>query len=164
MSARGIGVTAVDHDPERIGIAKQYGNKVYFGDVRRVDVLRAAGAQEARIIFICVDDKDACNEAIKHLRATFPNLPILARAFDRNHVLELIELDVDYFIRDTFESSVAMGKEGLRRLAVDPAIADEIEQEFRRRDHERLSNQKTHGEFAGVETVFTKFDGRTADE
>ncbi len=94
----------------------------------------------------------------------FPNLPIMARAFDRNHVLELIDLDVDYFIRDTFESSVAMGKEGLRRLGLEPAIADEIEQEFRRRDHERLRIQKTDGEFAGVETVFTKFDGRTADD
>ncbi len=164
MKARGIDVIAIDHDPGRIRIAEQYGNKVYFGDVRRADVLRAAGAQEARLIFICVDDKDACSEAIKHLRAMFPNLPIMARAFDRNHVLELIELDVDYFIRDTFESSVAMGKEGLRRLGVDPAIADEIEQEFRRRDHDRLGIQKSHGEFAGVETVFTKFDGRTADE
>ena len=112
-------------------------------------------------MLICVDDKDACNEAIKHLRSAFPNLPILARAFDRNHVLELIEMDVDYFIRDTFESSITMGKEALKRLGLDSTLVDEIEQEFRRRDYERLSIQKSHGEFAGVETVFTKYDGRS---
>ena len=112
MHAQGIGITAVDHDPERIQIAEKYCNKVYFGDVRRADVLAAAGAGKARLIFICVDDPEACNAGIGHVRAAFPKAQILARAFDRNHVLQLMQMDVDYFLRETFESSVAMGKEG----------------------------------------------------
>jgi CPA2 family monovalent cation:H+ antiporter-2/glutathione-regulated potassium-efflux system protein KefB len=158
MHAQGIGITAVDHDPERIQIAEKYCNKVYFGDVRRADVLAAAGAGKARLIFICVDDPEACNAGISHVRAAFPKAQILARAFDRNHVLQLMQMDVDYFLRETFESSVVMGKEGLRRLGLDPAKVEDIEQEFRRRDQERLSIQQAEGEFAGVEKVFARYD------
>jgi CPA2 family monovalent cation:H+ antiporter-2/glutathione-regulated potassium-efflux system protein KefB len=111
MHAEGIGVTAVDHDTGRIEIAEKYGNKVYFGDVRRADVLAAVGAGKARLIFICVDHPEACNAGIGHVRAAFPKAQILARAFDRDHVLQLLQMDVDYFLRETFESSVALGKE-----------------------------------------------------
>jgi len=163
LNARGIEVIAVDNDPVRIRIAGQYGNKVYYGDGRRADVLRAAGADEARLILICVDDREACNQAIRQVRSAFPNLPILARAFDRNHVLELLDMDVDFFIRDTFESSVVMGKEALRRLGVEPALVDEIEQEFRRRDTDRLCIQKSQGECAGTETVFTPYGDRAPE-
>lgn len=164
MHAQGIGVTAVDHDPERIGIAAKYGNKVYFGDVRRADVLAAAGAGKARLIFICVDDPEACNAGIGHVRAAFPKAQILARAFDRDHVLQLMQMDVDYFLRETFESSVAMGKEGLRRLGLDPAKVDDIEQEFRRRDQERFSIQQAEGQFAGVDKVFGRYDKAASQE
>ena len=126
--------------------------------MRRADVLAAAGAGKARLIFICVDDPEACNAGIGHVRAAFPKAQILARAFDRNHVLQLMQMDVDYFLRETFESSVAMGKEGLRRLGLDPAKVEDIEQEFRRRDQERLSIQQAEGEFAGVEKVFARYD------
>ena len=158
LHARGYSVTAVDNDPERIEIAKKYGNKVFFGDVRRIDVMTSAGAAEARLLFVCVDDKDASNEAMRTLRAHFPNLEILVRAHDRNHLLELQALDANYLIRDTFESSVELGKEGLRRLGVEPTLVAEIEAEFRRRDQERLAIQKIEGEFAGVERVFTSYN------
>jgi glutathione-regulated potassium-efflux system protein KefB len=164
MHAQGIGVTAIDHDPERIEIAEKYCNKVYFGDVRRADVLAAAGAGKARLIFICVDDPETCNAGIGHVRAAFPKAQILARAFDRNHVLQLMQMDVDYFLRETFESSVAMGKEGLRRLGLDSAKVEDIEQEFRRRDLERLSIQQAEGEFAGVEKVFARYDETASQE
>jgi CPA2 family monovalent cation:H+ antiporter-2/glutathione-regulated potassium-efflux system protein KefB len=158
MHARGYSVTTVDNDPERIETSKKYGNKVFFGDVRRIDVLTAAGAAEARLLFVCVDETDATNEAMRTLRTHFPNLEVLVRAHDRNHLLELQELEADYLIRDTFESSVELGKEGLRRLGVEPALVEEIEAEFRRRDQERLAVQKVEGEFAGVERVFTSYD------
>ena len=69
-----------------------------------------------------------------------------------------MQMDVDYFLRETFESSVVMGKEGLRRLGLDPAKVEDIEQEFRRRDQERLAIQQAEGEFAGVEKVFARYD------
>jgi CPA2 family monovalent cation:H+ antiporter-2/glutathione-regulated potassium-efflux system protein KefB len=157
MNARGIDVTAIDNDPTRIEIAKKYGNKVYFGDVRRSDVLATAGTGEAQMIFVCVDDKEACNQAIKHIRAAFPSIQIMARAYDRNHVLELMQQDVDWLVRETFESSVAMGKEGLRRLDVDPAVIETIEEEYRHRDEARFLVQEAEGEFAGVDKVFTSY-------
>jgi CPA2 family monovalent cation:H+ antiporter-2/glutathione-regulated potassium-efflux system protein KefB len=157
MKARGIDVTAIDNDPTRIETAKKYGNKVYFGDVRRSDVLATAGTGKAQMIFVCVDDKEACNQAIKHIRAAFPSVQIMARAYDRNHVLELMRQDVDWFVRETFESSVAMGKEGLRRLDVDPVVIEMIEEEHRLRDEERFHVQQAEGEFAGVDKVFTSY-------
>lgn len=157
MAARGIAVTAIDHDPKRIEIAKRYCSKVYFADVRRADVLATVGAGEVRLIFLCVDDPDACIEAIRHVHAAFPQLEIVARAYDRDHVLRLLQEDVDCFIRETFESSIAMGKEGLRRLNVDARVVDDIEAKFRRRDEERFRIQQAEGRFAGVEQVFTRY-------
>jgi len=158
MAARGIGVTAVDHDPGRIDIARRYGNKVYFGDVRRLDVLEAAGAADARAIFLCVDDPAAVNEAVDRLRGRFPNAALLVRAFDRNHVLQLMQRDVDDSVRETFESSIALGLQGLRQLGVDGPQLEAIEQEFRRRDRERLAVQQVEGEYAGSDLVFTRYD------
>jgi voltage-gated potassium channel Kch len=75
-----------------------------------------------------------------------------------------MQMDVDYFLRETFESSVAMGKEGLRRLGLDPAKVDDIVQEFRRRDQERFSIQQAEGQFAGVDKVFGRYDETTSQE
>lgn len=151
-------VTAIDRDPERIRVARQFGVKVYFGDVTRMDVLEAAGAREARAIFICVNDREACTAAARMLRANCPNVMILARAFDRMHVMELLELEVDYFIRETFESSVQLAAEGIRRLGCETDNVEHIIQQFRHRDQERLLLQQKEGILAGREMLDTPYD------
>lgn len=141
MSARGFEVTAIDKDPNRIRMAAEFGNKVYYGDFQRVDVLRAAGATRADLLFIMVGNPQGCLKALGAIRSAFPKLKIIARAFDRFHAIDLMQCEADYVVRETFESAVLMGKEGLRHLGVDESTVRDIEEEFRKRDDARLLAQ-----------------------
>ncbi|MDJ0946278.1 MAG: monovalent cation:proton antiporter-2 (CPA2) family protein [Kiloniellales bacterium] len=158
LRASDYAVTAIDRDPERIRIARDFGVKVYFGDVTRLDVLEAAGATRARAIFICVNDRAACSAAARALRDRCPNALLLARAFDRVHVMELLELGVDYFVRETFESSVLLASEGIRRLGCEADTVEHIVQQFRHRDQERLMLQQKDGMLAGLDQLNTPYD------
>lgn len=158
MMARGIEVTAIDKDPERIRTAEKFGNKVYYGDIRRVDVLRAAGADAADLIFVSVNSQRECNTLVALIRASFPKLRILVRAYDRMHALELLDIGADFVVRETFESSVKLGLEGLRLLDTDEDVLATIGEEFRARDQERLMAQRSGDIFAKRDIVFTRFD------
>lgn len=158
MMARGISVTAIDNNPERIREAEKFGNQVYYGDIKRVDVLRAAGAEEADLIFVSLNSRRDCNTLVAMLRASFPKLRVLVRAYDRIHALELLDIGADFVIRETFESSVKLGLEGLRLMDTEEDIIDSIGKEFRDRDQERLMAQRSGDIFAKRDIVFTRFD------
>jgi monovalent cation:proton antiporter-2 (CPA2) family protein len=157
LKLRGYAVTLVDSSPERIRIARTFGDKVFFGDVRRGDILRIAGADRAKAIFLCADDPDAVRHAAKALRWRFPHLLIFARAPDRVGELELLKAGADIAIRETFESSIAMAREALGQLG-DGSAADEIIDEFRRRDAELLRYQSEFGALGGYEKMREQFD------
>ena len=157
LKLRGYDVTLVDSNPERIRIARTFGDKVFFGDVRRGDILRIAGADRARAIFLCADDPDAVRHAAKALRWRFPHLLIFARATDRVGELELLKAGADVAIRETFESSIAMAREALDQLG-DGSAAAEIIDEFRRRDAELLRYQSEFGALGGYEKMREQFN------
>ncbi|WP_282605758.1 monovalent cation:proton antiporter-2 (CPA2) family protein [Pelagibius sp. Alg239-R121] len=164
MAARGVIATAIDTDPERIEIAKTFGTKVFYGDVQRIDVLRAAGAAEAEIIFVCADDKDSCTEMLKRIKGSFPKVKTIVRAYDRMHVMELSDWTTGLIVRETFESSVLMGREGLLRLGFSETDVDDTLTEFRRRDSERLRLQKTIGIYAAAERMQTPYPPASSEE
>lgn len=147
----GIEVTAIDGDPRRIEAAKRFGHKVYFGDATRTDVLAAAGAGEADMIFVTIDNREACLTAIREIRKRFPGITIMARAHDRIHAMRMLDSDADYFVRDTFESSIILAAEGLRRLGQQDETIEHVVEEFRRADADLLNRQKTQGLHAGSE-------------
>jgi monovalent cation:proton antiporter-2 (CPA2) family protein len=159
LRLRGYDVTLVDSSPERIRIARTFGDRVFFGDVRRGDILRIAGADRAKAIFLCADDPDAVRHAAKALRWRFPHVLIFARATDRVAELELLKAGADVAIRETFESSIAMAREALHQLG-DGDAADEIIEEFRRRDAELLRYQSEFGAQGGYEKMREQFDLR----
>jgi glutathione-regulated potassium-efflux system protein KefB len=155
LRARGVEVMLVDASPNQIQLTRQFGNFVYFGDGRRADVLRAAGADKAQMLIYCMDGIAVDTATIERVKSAFPHLQILVRAYDRRHVMQLIKGDADYVIRETFESGVALGKEALRRLEVDEETILSIEGEFRRRDGERLALQVASGDIqAGSNLIF----------
>ncbi len=156
-SCAAIEVTLVDSSPERIRIARTFGDKVFFGDVRRGDILRVAGADQAKAIFLCADDVDAMRHAVKALRWRFPHILIFARASDRVGELELLKAGADVAIRETFESSIAMAREALDQLG-DGDAADEIIEEFRRRDAELLRYQSEFGALGGYQKMREEFN------
>lgn len=153
--ARGVQVTCIDSKSSQIELSRRFGAQVYYGDGRRVDVLRAAGAEDARLLVFCQDGTSVSAANIEAIRMEFPTLTILARAYDRRHAIALMKADVDFIVRETFESGVMLGKETLRRLAVPDDIVTSIEEEFRRRDTERLALQSASGDLqAGRDLLF----------
>ena len=103
LLARGIDVSIIDIDTEMIRSAAEFGFKVYYGDGCRLDMLRAAGAGEAKAILVCVDDRAAADRAVALVKAEFPLAKLLVRSYDREHALKLVEAGVDVQVRETFE-------------------------------------------------------------
>lgn len=165
LAARGIFVTLIDLKPSQIELTGRFGVKVYYGDGRRVDVLRAAGADEADLIVFANDGGWLGKATLEPIRAAFPSARLLARAFDRRHWLELRAADVEVAVREVFDSAVRMGREALTALGTDPVTVDAIEEEFRRRDGERLAAQLCSGGdlFAGRELLMRPGDGIFAE-
>ncbi|MFN4024422.1 MAG: monovalent cation:proton antiporter-2 (CPA2) family protein [Hyphomonas sp.] len=154
LMARGYTVTIIDNDPEMIRVAADFGFKVWYGDGQRMDILHAAGAHHASLVLVCVDDKAAATKIVEIVRHEFPNALLLARAFDRDHGLELVRAGVDFPVRETFESALKFARSALDRLGEpEDAIEDAIEQ-VRRRDEERFALQLTGGTYAGRELMF----------
>lgn len=159
LRLRGYEVTTIDSSAERIRIAQSFGNKVFFGDVRRGEIMRLAGAEEARAVFLCADEHETVVQATRTLREKFPHLMLFARAHDRVAKVELRKAGADVVIREMFESSVTMAREALDRFG-DGDVAEEVIEEFRRRDAELLRLQTEFGAQKGYEKMREDFDLR----
>ena len=146
LLSRDVDVTIIDTDIEMIASASEFGFKVYYGDGRRADVLRACGAASTRAIAVCVDDRQAASQIARMCRQLFPQARILVRAFDREHALELVGLDVHYQVRETFESALRFGQAALEALDMDAEVAAQVAAEVRQRDGERFALEVAAGD------------------
>src|SRR5690606_20396743 len=95
---RGVDVSIIDNDVEMIRAAATFGFKVYYGDGTRLDILHAAGADNAEAILVCVDNPDATRTIVERIKSEFPLTPVLARAYDRGSALQLIREGIDFQI------------------------------------------------------------------
>ncbi|MBS7585875.1 monovalent cation:proton antiporter-2 (CPA2) family protein [Ancylobacter defluvii] len=145
LLAGGLSVTLIETDPELIRISQDFGFKVYYGDGTRLDILHAAGAHEARLIVVAVNDGDTAVKITELIKAEFPLVPVLARAIDRENAAELIHVGADFQIRETFESALALGEHALAMMDVEEARRTDIIASVRRRDAERLDIELTGG-------------------
>lgn len=155
LLSRGCAVTVIDRNVEAVRNAARFGFKIFYGDGTRLDVLRAAGAGSARVIVLCVDDRNAALAMADLIRAEFPLVKLHARAYDRVHALELMNREVDVVMRETTLSALELGRETLLALGSDEETADLITQDVRARDHQRLLAQKEAGMMAGRELLRT---------
>ncbi len=153
LLAEGIDVTTIDNDPDMIQQAARFGFKVYYGDGTRLDVLRAAGAVEVRLIAICVNDREAASRIVHLVHAEFSGTKLYVRSFDRRHSLQLIAAGVDFELRETYESALLFGRKTLEGLGLDPERAAEVEEFVRRRDLDRLALQQAEGMSAGIDLL-----------
>jgi voltage-gated potassium channel Kch len=156
--AKKIGVTLIDKKPQQIELSEEFGSKVYYGDGTRVDLLRTAGAAEAKAIIFCNDNDDntLTKATLKRVLEAFPQASVMVRAFDRRHLLSLDKLDLTYAQREMFDSAVKMGRAALKVVGVPREGIDKVEQEYRSRDLERLERQSETGDLhAGWERAFT---------
>lgn len=146
LLAAGIKVSLIDTDIEAIDAGRRFDLNVFYGDGTRVDLLRQAGADEARAIIFCVDGDGLGKAQLQPVLNAFPNTAILVRAFDRRHMMVLARLDISGAVRELFESAVLLGREALEVLGVEDRDVDKIEAEYRRRDGMRLEAQIETGD------------------
>ncbi|TSJ64746.1 potassium transporter [Starkeya sp. 3C] len=146
-------ISIIETDTDAIRNAQDFGFKVYYGDGARLDILHAAGAGEARLVVIAVNDREASLKIAELIKAEFPLVPVLARSFDREHAIELINAGVEWQIRETFESALALGEKALELLNVDEEERERVVEDIRRRDSDRLAIEITDGIYAGRELI-----------
>ena len=156
LLAEDIDVTTIDNDPEMIQDAGGFGFKVYYGDGTRLDVLRAAGAGEARLVAVCIDNRQAASRIVDLVRAEFPGTKLYVRSYDRRHTLQLIAKGVDFELRETYESALVFGRSTLEALGLDSERAAATEQFVRARDLDRLAVQLAEGLSAGTDLLSTR--------
>ncbi len=153
MLTQKIDVTVIDKEVERIKSAARFGFKIYYGDGTRLDVLRAAGAGKAKLIAVCVDDKEAAKRITEIVKQEFPQARVHVRVYDRVHAIELMGVGVDRFVRETFESALYFGRITLEVLGLSPDEAATIVADVRKRDLQRLEAQATDGILARADLL-----------
>ena len=151
LTADGIETTLLDHDSSQIELTGRFGYKVFYGDASRVQLLKSAGAEEAKLLVIAIDEKDKAVQMVVAAKQYFPQLRILARAFDRSHAYRLMDSGADVITRETFGSALLMGEEALKLLGYDAARAYRVMRTFKQHDEEGL--QKLF-EFWGDEQAY----------
>jgi len=138
LAANGIAFTAMDKDAEHIEFVRQFGNKVYFGDATRLDLLKKSGIEEARVLLVAIDNAEEITELVKLVQHEFPQVKIIARARHRMHAIELAKLGVSYFVREMFDSALSASKEVLKAYGYTQGQADNMASIFSEHDQKML--------------------------
>lgn len=138
LKAAGFESTLLDHDAGQIELTGRFGNRVFYGDASRTELLEAAGAKSARLLVIAIDDREKAVRMVEVAKLQFPHLKVLARAIDRPHTYELIKAGADFFARETFGSALATGEQALRMLGVSEQRASRMAKVFEKHDTEGL--------------------------
>ncbi|OYX68878.1 MAG: potassium transporter [Caulobacter sp. 32-67-35] len=134
LTANGFRSTVLDSDIEQIDLLRRFGRRVHYGDATRMDLLRAAGIERARMLIVALDDREKTVELVETARKAFPDLVILARAWDRRHAYDLLANGADAVERETFESALALGQTALQKLGFRAHRAHRAASFFRRHD------------------------------
>jgi glutathione-regulated potassium-efflux system ancillary protein KefC len=144
LSANGFAVSVLDHDADQVEVLRGFGRKVNYGDATRLDLLRIAGAAEAQLLVVAIDDPEKSLELVETARKAFPNLKIVARAFDRRHAYELMTRKVDGLERETFAASVRLAVKSLQLLGRGAYKSDRAGKIFTRYDERILADMFSH--------------------
>jgi len=144
LATRGIPFTALDVDSEQLDFFAQFGEKVYFGDASRLDLLRAARADKAAILVIAIDDIEASMKCAEIAKQYFPHLKIFARAHNRLHAYRLLDLGIARVWRETFHSSAEMAGRVLTELGLPESTAEETVRIFTLHDERLLRRAAAH--------------------
>jgi CPA2 family monovalent cation:H+ antiporter-2 len=116
LRANGIQATILDNDSDRVELLRKMGFKVYYGDATRVDLLRSAGAENAKLLIAAIDSPETNKELIRNVRKHFPNLEVMSRARNRYDAYDLIDMEVKHIYRETLYTSVFMAIDVMRKL------------------------------------------------
>jgi glutathione-regulated potassium-efflux system ancillary protein KefC len=144
LFANGVRAVVLDHDPDQIALLRELGYPVFYGDATRVDLLRAAGAAQAKLLVNAIDDVEDSLVLVDRVRANFPDLRIIARARNVSHYFELRLRGVEVVEREVFEGSLRAGRRALEALGVEPFRARDMANAFRRHNLALMDSMLPH--------------------
>jgi glutathione-regulated potassium-efflux system ancillary protein KefC/glutathione-regulated potassium-efflux system protein KefB len=156
LTARGIHFTALDISSEQIDVVRRFGNnKAYYGDASRLEVLRAAKAQDAKIFVLAIDDIEASVHTAETVKKHFPDLKIYARVRNRFHAHRLMDIGVDYLIRETLGSALELAENVLLQTGMSSWEAGDTIRTFRSHDEQTMLRQHAvyHDESQLIQTT-----------
>jgi glutathione-regulated potassium-efflux system ancillary protein KefC/glutathione-regulated potassium-efflux system protein KefB len=138
-----IPFTALDASYAQVDFVRRFGNRIYYGDASRLELLHAAHAADAKVFVLAIDDVEASVKTAAMVRKHFPRLEIIARSRNRVHYFRLRDLGVTRIFRETFPASLEAANESLLNLGFDAAAAEHAVAIFRQHDEEQLVAQYT---------------------
>jgi monovalent cation:proton antiporter-2 (CPA2) family protein len=138
LRANGVGATVLEYDSDHVELLRKLGLKVFYGDASRQDLLRSAGAEQARLLILAVDDHQRTLGLVGTVKKHFPHLTILARAAGRTEAYELLDAGVQHVYRETLDTSLRLGVDALRLLGARSYQAHRAARTFRRHDEESV--------------------------
>lgn len=138
LSAAGYRATVVDYSYSQLEMLRAFGFKAYFGDATRPDLLHAAGIGEARLLIVTIDNREQINALVRYALHTYPGLHVIARAVSRDHVYELYEIGCRDIIRETYDSSIRIGRSAFEALGVEHDRAVRMAQAFDQMDRRSM--------------------------
>lgn len=138
LKAKDIGTTVLDNDADRVELLRKLGMKVYYGDAARPELLQGAGAAEAKLLIVALDEPEHTIRLVETAQKHYPNLQLLVRALDRDDAYELLERGVQHIYRETTDTSLRMGSDALHLLGFRAYQARHAAQLFYRHDEKAL--------------------------
>jgi len=144
LRMKGIGFTALEHDPSQVETVRKFGNKIFYGDASRLDLLQSAGLDEAKIFVLAIDDPDSSVETARVVRMHFPKIKIIARARNRDHYFRLRDLGIQMIFRETFYSGIEAARKTLVEPGENPVSADIAINYFIENDFRLIEEQYQH--------------------
>ena len=134
LSAAGFSTTVIDFSSQQLANMRTFGAEAFYGDATRPDLLAAAGIAEAKLFVVAIDDQEQINEVVKYVIQNYPDVHVLARARNRHHVYELYAAGCRDIIRETYDSSIRMGRSAYEALGIAPDKAADMAELFDERD------------------------------
>ncbi|MBA1147522.1 cation:proton antiporter [Ectothiorhodospiraceae bacterium WFHF3C12] len=141
LSSRQIPFTALETSTAQVDFVRRFGGKLYYGDASHIELLRAAHTEGARVFIIAVDDIEDSVRIAETVRRHFPRLKVLARARNRNHAHRLMDVGVDFIVRETLHSSLKVAEQALRGLGLSSGEASRAVGIFEQHDEQTLRRQ-----------------------
>ncbi|MBP2298945.1 monovalent cation:proton antiporter-2 (CPA2) family protein [Azospirillum picis] len=141
LRVRGIPFTALEQNAAQVDFVRKFGSKVYYGDPTRVELLRAAGAEKAKVLVVALDDMEQSLKVVELAKRHFPDVTIFARARNRRHAHFLMDRGVTHIVRETFDSSLRLTADVLRNMGLAEADVVRTLDTFRAHDERTLIRQ-----------------------
>ncbi|MEC9066350.1 MAG: cation:proton antiporter [Pseudomonadota bacterium] len=138
LDAAGYRATVIDYDSTHLEHLKKFGVKSYFGDATRPDLLASAGIARARLLIVALDEREQIDKLVRYAIRNFPQLHVIARAIDRDHVYHLWAIGCRDVIRETYDAALRMGRSAYEALGADRQAAIAMRDAFEEMDRSSM--------------------------